>query len=111
MGLKERLHGAIVCSLLPAPCIGTQRALPYGSVRRVALFTVVAALAVLSAPSSLLAKGATVRVVITGPDIPQSIEIAEANTLTAFNVWTGPGPSSNEDVGFIVKWSQTVGQP
>jgi hypothetical protein len=77
----------------------------------VALFTVVAALAVLSAPSSLLAKGATVRVVITGPDIPQSIKIAEASTLTAFNVWTGPGTSSNEDVGFIVQWSQTVAPP
>ena len=49
MGLKERLHGAIVCPLLPAPCIGTQRAIPYGSVMRVVLFTVVAALAVLSA--------------------------------------------------------------
>jgi hypothetical protein len=77
----------------------------------VALFTVVAALAVLSAPSSLLAKGATVRVVITGPDIPQSIEITEASSLSAFNVWTGPGTSSNEDVGFIVKWSQTVAPP
>jgi hypothetical protein len=57
-------------------------------------------------PSQLFAKGATVRITIKGADLRTPIEITEAKVLAHFQVWTGPGTSSNEAKSFIIDWSQ-----
>jgi hypothetical protein len=43
-----------------------------------------------AAPSRLLAKGATTKVVIEGPDLSKPIEITDPKVLANFNVWAGP---------------------
>ena len=62
-----------------------------------------------AAPSRLLAKGATTKVVI---DLSKPIEITDRKILANFNVWTGPGTFSTQP-GFnanapslIIDWSQ-----
>ena len=63
-------------------------------------------------PASLPAKGRTVRISMKGPDRKTPIEITDPTTLASFNVWTGPGTSSNQGKGLIVDWSQgTVSAP
>jgi hypothetical protein len=72
------------------------------------------ALAIFSfaAPSIVLAKGKTTKIVIEGPDLSKPIEITDRNVLANFNVWAGPGTSatrrgSNTDAPrFIVDWSR-----
>lgn len=60
-----------------------------------------------AAPSRLLAKGATTKVVIEGPDLSNPIEIIDRKILANFNVWAGPQPGFNADApSFIVDWSQ-----
>ncbi len=39
----------------------------------------------------VLAKLETVRVTITGSDLPTPVEITDKSTLSAFNIWNGPG--------------------
>ena len=62
--------------------------------------------------SRLLAKSATTKIVIDGADLTKPIEITDPRVLTNFNVWTGPGTSSNAPgfnanaPGFIIDWSQ-----
>ena len=68
-------------------------------------------LGIVCSPTRVSAKGAMVKILIQGLDIPTPIEITDPMILSDFNVWTGPGTSSNEDVGFIVQWSQTVAPP
>ena len=59
----------------------------------------------LAAPSRLLAKGETAKIVIEGADLAKPIEISDPNVLANFRVWTGPGTSRNEAKGLIVDWS------
>ena len=76
-------------------------------------FLVIALIMFLSAaPSRLLAKGATTKVVIEGPNLSKPIEITDRKILANFNVWTGPGTFSTQP-GFnanapslIIDWSQ-----
>jgi hypothetical protein len=56
-------------------------------------------------PPLLLAKGKTVKVLITGGDLTKPVEISDPNTLVHFQVWAGPGTSSNQDQAFIADWS------
>ena len=73
------------------------------------LFTSVFSLLLLiGIPASLSAKGRTVRIIIRGTDLKTPIEITDPTVLANFNVWTGPGTSSNESKGFIVDWSRGV---
>jgi hypothetical protein len=57
-------------------------------------------------PASLSAKGRTVRIIIRGTDLRTPIEITDPTVLANFNVWTGPGTSSNKSRGLIVDWSR-----
>ena len=60
----------------------------------------------------LMAKGPTLKITIEGSDLARPIEITDAAILQQFNVWTGPGTSTNESNGFIVDWSVgVVSQP
>jgi hypothetical protein len=74
-------------------------------------FFAAAVLAVLVTPSLLLAKGATVKIVLT-PEKAALIEITDP-AIRQFNVWAGPG-SSVDGVeatrGFIIDWSNGVVQ-
>lgn len=62
-------------------------------------------------PSILLAKGATTKVVIEGPDLSRPIEITDRKILANFNVWAGPGTFSSQPgfnanaPSFIIDWS------
>ena len=63
-------------------------------------------------PASLSAKGRTVRIAIKGAGLKGPIEITDPKILANFNVWTGPGTSSNEGKGLIVDWSHgTISPP
>jgi hypothetical protein len=63
-------------------------------------------LTMVAIPSSLAGKEKTTRIVITGGDLATAVEITDPKILDSFNVWTGPGTSSNEAEGFIVQWSR-----
>jgi hypothetical protein len=64
-----------------------------------------------AAPSRLLAKGATTKIVIEGTDLAKPIEITDRK-VGIFNVWEGPGtfstqPGFNANApSFIIDWSQ-----
>ena len=60
----------------------------------------------LIAPSRLHAKGATVKNTIEGADLAKPVEISDPNILKNFQVWTGPGTSSNEKQGLIIDWAE-----
>ena len=68
--------------------------------------SVLGLLLMVSVPASLPAKGRTVRITISSAELKSPIEITDPTILTNFNVWTGPGTSSNESEGLIVDWSQ-----
>ena len=65
-----------------------------------------------AAPSRVLAKGATTKVVIAGPGLSKPIEITDREILANFNIWTGPGtfstrPGFNANAPrFIINWSK-----
>ena len=65
-----------------------------------------ALLLLLSLP--LIAKGPTLKITIKGSDLPKCIDITDPAILQQFNIWTGPGTSSNEAKSFIVDWSRGV---
>ena len=67
-----------------------------------------AIMALLIAPVQLSAKGDTVRITITGGDLTAPIEIADPAVAIRFQVWSGPGTSSNEAQGLNVDWSRVV---
>ena len=50
-------------------------------------------------------KGPTIKIIIKGNDLPSPIEITDPKVLQDFNIWTGPGTSTNEKEGLIVRWS------
>ena len=65
----------------------------------------------LAIPARVFAKGDTVRITIKGADLKTPIEITDPKILATFNVWTGPGTSSDAPgfnsnaPGFIIDWS------
>jgi hypothetical protein len=63
------------------------------------LFPFLLSLSQLILAPALLAKGQTVKVVVTGSDLVKPIEILDPNTLINFQVWANSGQ------GFIVDWS------
>ena len=61
--------------------------------------------------ATILAKGATTKVVITSADLQSPIEISDPEVLKNCNVWSGPGTSSNGvegNEGFIIDWASGV---
>ena len=58
------------------------------------------------AATPLLGKAKTVKIAIEGTNFKTPIEISDPTVLAKFQVWTGPGTSSNEKQGFIIDWSQ-----
>ena len=77
---------------------------------KVAFAAAIVLLAISVIPTSLMAKGQTVRNIIEGAGIPAPIEITNPKILANFFVWTGPGTSSNEKEGFIIQWSQAAAE-
>ena len=61
---------------------------------------------IVSTATPLLAKANTVKITIKGTDFKTPIEISDPKILVNFQIWTGPGTSSNEKQGFIIDWSQ-----
>ena len=57
-------------------------------------------------PARLAAKEKTTKITVTGGNLATAIEITDSRILDSFNLWTGPGTSSNEADGFIVQWSR-----
>lgn len=69
--------------------------------------TAIAILVAISAiPVTLAAKEKAVKITVTGGNLSRALEITDSRILDSFNVWTGPGTSSNEAEGFIVQWSR-----
>jgi hypothetical protein len=69
---------------------------------------------VLATGAIVSAKGTTIRIVITGSALPAPIELSDRNVVAAFNVWSGPGTSSNgvEGMdGFIIDWHSGAVEP
>jgi hypothetical protein len=64
-----------------------------------AALTAIAALMI--APIQLSAKGDTVRITITGGDLTARIEITDPAVASRFEIWSGPGTSSNEAQGLL----------
>jgi hypothetical protein len=71
-------------------------------------FFAAAVFVVLLTPGLLLAKGATIKIVLT-PERAALIEITDP-AVRQFNVWAGPGSPGFEG-GFIIDWSNGVVQP
>ena len=65
-----------------------------------------------AAPSIVLAKGATTKIVIEGLGLSKPIEITDPKVLAHFNVWVGPRTSSTRQgtnanaPSFIIDWSR-----
>lgn len=78
------------------------------AVLRIGLFLVIYALLVALISGQAYAKGETSKIVIKGPGLPSPIKIIDPKILADFQVWSGPGTSSDEKVSFIVNWSQGV---
>jgi len=81
-------------------------------------FVVAALVALALSSSALWAKGATRKIVMTGRSLGAPIEIVDATTLEAFNVWSGPGTfirrggqTSEAFDGFIVDWRSGPVEP
>lgn len=70
-----------------------------------------AILSLIVMPVALLAKGYTVRITIQGGDLAAPIQITDPDVVRTFNVWMGPGASSNERQGLIVDWSRGIAKP
>jgi hypothetical protein len=68
--------------------------------------SLLACLLISGAAPSLSAKGVTAKIIIIGETLNGQIEIADPGILAHFNIWAGPGASSNEAQGLIVDWSQ-----
>jgi hypothetical protein len=63
-------------------------------------------LLILSVPTPLLSKRKTVKITINGADLKTPIEISDAKILVNFQVWTGPGTSTDDRQSLIIDWSQ-----
>lgn len=69
-------------------------------------------LAILSllVPSTLLAAaGTTTKITISGPELVSPIEITQ--DVASYQVWAGPGTSSNEAQSLIVDWAAGPVEP
>lgn len=64
-------------------------------------FAVVLTALLLFAPSRLIAKGPTTKIVIEGADLQKPIEITDPKILAKFHVWTRLGQQ-----GLIIDWSE-----
>ena len=73
---------------------------------RLALAVLLNSLLILSVPTPLLAKGKTVKITIKGADLKAPIEISDPKILENFQVWTGPGTSTDERPSLIIDWPQ-----
>src|SRR3954451_17084713 len=69
------------------------------------LLTFAGMFAVGFAPAPLGAKGDTVRISIEGGDLVSPVQITEA-AAAGFQVWSGPGTSSDEQRSFVIDWSR-----
>src|SRR5919197_4604946 len=72
------------------------------------------ALLALGTVTVVSAKGMTTRIVITGPQLSEPIELRDRALVAPFNVWSGPGTRSNgvEGMdGFIADWRTGSVQP
>jgi hypothetical protein len=68
-------------------------------------------LIVFSATILVSAKGTTTKVMITSAGLQSPIVISDPVVLKNFNVWSGPGTSSNDvegNEGFIIDWASGV---
>ena len=78
--------------------------------RRLVVRTVV----VLASAALLSAKGATTKIVVTGAELDAAIELRDRELVAPFNVWSGPGTSTNGVEGadgFIVEWRAGAVEP
>jgi hypothetical protein len=69
---------------------------------------------VLASVGILSAKGVTTRIVITGSELSEPIELRDREVVAPFNVWSGPGTSLNGvegTDGFIVDWRSGAVEP
>lgn len=60
------------------------------------------------------AKGTTTRIIVTGPQLSEPIQLRDRDVVAPFNVWSGPGTTMNgvESMdGFIVDWRGGAVQP
>jgi hypothetical protein len=57
-------------------------------------------------PARLAAKARSIKITVSGGNVASVVEITDPKILDSFNVWAGPGTSSNEAEGFIVQWSR-----
>jgi hypothetical protein len=62
-------------------------------------------------PIELQAKGNTKTIIITGSRLAGPISITDPAVLEGFNVWTGPGASSNELESLNVNWAGGAVEP
>lgn len=67
---------------------------------------------VLGLSTTIWAKGATTRITISGANLTGAVEIADADMIDAFQVWSGPGTGGcfegkcvEATEGFIADWS------
>lgn len=54
------------------------------------------------------AKGPTTRIEVTGAGLARPVEITDEGVLGGFNVWAGPGTSSDEAQSLIVDWKKGI---
>jgi len=71
----------------------------------------IAIAALLIAPAPLSAKGGTIRITIRGGGLAAPIRITDPKVTGRFQVYTGPGTSSNAPQGLNVDWSRGVAEP
>jgi hypothetical protein len=71
-----------------------------------ALAVLLGSLLILSAPAALLAKGKTVKITIKGTDLKIPIRISDPKILENFQVWTGPGTSTDDRQSLIIDWTK-----
>lgn len=60
----------------------------------------------LDTPAPVMAKGKTVKITVRGADLKTPITISDPKILANFQVWTGPGTSTDEKQSLIIDWSQ-----
>lgn len=67
-------------------------------------FTLLATLATLALSGHLSAKEPTTKIEVKGPGMATPIVITDADILQEFQVWAGPGTTSNEPQSLIIDW-------
>ena len=72
---------------------------------KVAIAVLLSAMLIPCVSTPLLAKGNTVKIIISGAGLKRAIEISDPKILANFSVWTGPGTSTADHQGLIIDWS------